>query len=331
MRSITSCGTAGLCAALFIAGCGGPIPSTEQSRNRAVEEDGASQSSWAMPSGELIPLRVLPGKTDKDIKDTRWQSEHYVWLDAGVEQRGKLFVFLPAQTTTAKLHTPAMYQSVAKEAAHAGYHVIVLSYANTVGVLGGGDSICKTTDVNPPFATCQENVRLQILDGPEFNGKPLLPAIAGLTRAEGIYNRLTKLIEHLANDVDGEWSQFLHRGAPHWKKIVMSGLSYGGAEAILIAKYNSVQRVVLFAAPRDGSGTTPNAWVGLGETAPKRYYGLVHMGDPLEALTLVSWGSDSKGAAMTEPPFLALSQFGEAVQEDLPPNAAPYDRTHMLL
>lgn len=317
-----------MCAALVLGGCGAPISSKAQARNGALEQDGVSQSSWALPSGELIALGVRPGETDGGVKDPRWQSEHYVWLDPAVEHRGKLFVFLPAQR-----HAPAMYQSIAKEAARAGYHVIVLSYANTVGVAGGIDSICKASDVNPAFATCQEHARLQILDGPKDNtGQDLLPAIPGLTRGEGIYNRLTKLLEHLETTVDGEWSQFLHRGEPQWKKIVVSGLSYGGAEATLIGKYHSVQRVVLFGAPRDGSGTEPNPWVAIGKTAPKRHYGLVHVRDPMKALTLASWGSSSQGCApLTEPCFLAMSQFGEAVQEDLPTSAPPYGRTHMLL
>src|SRR2546426_8831789 len=75
------------------------------------------------------------------------------------------------------------------------------------------------------------------------------------------------------------WSQFLNDGEPNWSQIVLSGFSFGGSEAAMLAKLHRVNRVTLFAAPRDADATAggqPPPWVALGETPSERYYGLVH-------------------------------------------------------
>src|SRR2546426_756817 len=99
----------------------------------------------------------------------------------------------------------------------------------------------------------------------------------------------------------------------------MSGHSFGGSEATMLAKLPRMARVTLFASPRDANTAgLPPAWVALGETPGERYYGLVHTRDPLSALTLASWRGP-----------LGMLQFGTEAREDL--SASPYGGTHMLL
>jgi dienelactone hydrolase len=298
---------------------------------------GVSEQRVALADAGIAPCwpcLVAPDKANPAIVDPaisrerQWLSDHYVWLDPAVEHRGKLVVHLPGQR-----NTPSQFKYLAREAARLGYHVIVLMYANTVGVGGGPASICKFTTYDKAAEACQENVRLEVLDGKAHGAPPVHFVFPGMTparaEAHGVYDRLTKVLEYLALTRPGEgWSEFLHgRGsgrAAAWEKIVVSGFSYGGSEAALIAKSHRVHRVTLFASPRDGSAAAsapanvPAAFVALGKTPAKRYYGLVHRHD-LHELTLASWQR------------LGMSRFGAAVFEDGIKSSPPYDTTHMLL
>src|SRR2546428_921641 len=250
--------------------------------------------------------QVPPASTDNNID--KWLSDHFVWLYPGAERGEKLFVHLPGGANP--IQVPASFQFLAREAARLGYHVIVLTYPNQdrgIELLCGG---------NP---ACEENVRLDIIDG----GDRSFPVV-DVSRANSIDNRLTKLLERLTLDHPEEgWSQFLNDGEPTWSQIVLSGFSFGGSEAAMLAKLHRVNRVTLFAAPRDADATAggqPPPWVALGETPSERYYGLVHQQDPLSALTLTSWREK-----------LDMQQFGEAVFEDASMSAPPYGNTHMLV
>ena len=317
---------------LGLAACGG-VRGTNDSDPVGVSEE------RAMLAGAVLapcwPCLVAPDTANPAIVDPaigrekQWLSDHYVWLDPAVEHREKLFVHLPGQSNAGPANTPAQFKYLAQEAARLGYHVIVLTYANTVGVGGGAASVCKWTTYDKTAELCQENTRLEVLDGKARGGTPELAVhlvFKGMTdahaEAHGVYDRLTKLLEHLALERPGEkWSRFLQgRGpdlAPAWQKIAISGFSYGGNEAALIARSYRVHRVTLFGSPRDGSGTTPNGWVRPGETPSKRYYGLVHDQDPLYLLTLSSWD------------MLGMSNSGPAVFEEN--IASPYGKTHMLV
>src|SRR5690242_20457523 len=172
----------------------------------------------------------------------QWLSEHHIWLDPTIEGRQKLLVFLPGQTN-ATPNTPAQFKYVGREAARLGYHVVVLAYPNTVGVAvgpgAGAASACKSPSYDEAAELCQENVRLEILDGTARGGTPAAPVhvvFAGMSDAQAerhsVYHRLSKVLEHLDGTRPGEaWSQFLAKhegsGAPAparvvWKKIVIA-------------------------------------------------------------------------------------------------------------
>src|SRR2546422_1020456 len=267
---------------------------------------GATPTMSIQANPPFVLHQVPPASTDNNID--KWLSDHFVWLYPGAERGEKLFVHLPGGANP--IQVPASFQFLAREAARLGYHVIVLTYPNQdrgIELLCGG---------NP---ACEENVRLDIIDG----GDRSFPVV-DVSRANSIDNRLTKLLERLTLDHPEEgWSQFLNDGEPNWSQIVLSGFSFGGSEAAMLAKLHRVNRVTLFAAPRDADATAggqPPPWVALGETPSERYYGLVHQQDPLSALTLTSWREK-----------LDMQQFGEAVFEDASMSAPPYGNTHMLV
>jgi len=248
--------------------------------------------------------QVPPATTDNNIDN--WLSDHFVWLYPGAERGEKLFVHLPGGANP--IQVPASFQFLGREAARLGYHVIVLTYPNQDR---GIEQLCGG---NP---ACEQNVRLDIIDG----GDRSFPVV-DVSPANSIDNRLTKLLDSLnAWHPDEGWSRFLVNGAPNWSQIVLSGFSFGGSEAAMLAKLHRVNRVTLFAAPRDADATAggqPPPWVALGETPSERYYGLVHTRDPLSALTLASWREK-----------LDMQQFGDAVSEEA--SLAPYAGTHMLV
>jgi hypothetical protein len=324
---------------LGLAACGGVRGTNDSHTAGASEERAMPAAADLAPCWPCLvaPDTANPAMFDPAIgRDKQWLSDHYVWLDPAVEHREKLFVYLPGQR-----NTPSQFNYLAREAAQLGYHVIALMFSNTVGVGGGPDSICKFTTYDKAAEACQENVRLEVLDGKAHGPVRLVFSSMSAERADaqGIYSRLTKLLEHLALTRPGEgWSEFLRgRGterAPAWQKIVIGGISYGGSEAALIAKLHRVHRVTLFAAPRDGfqsqapssppctgsaSAAIVPAFVTLGKTPSKRYYGLVHAQDPLQVVTFASWEK------------LGMCEFGPPVREDLSMTSPPYDKTHILL
>ncbi len=319
MQSIKWWSAAVLSTAVGVAGCGGPTSPDKPDRANALDEPRVAQ---------LEPRKVAPHDTDPEIQDPRWRSEHYVWLDRAADRREKLVVYMPGTG-----NVPSSSQLLAKEAAGLGYHVIVLSYAITWEIL-----VCKADP------DCERNVRFKVLDGKG----PVVLAKDGITRidvtqSEGIDNRLTKLLVWLANpkNVPEEegWSKFLRHGSPDWKKIVISGHSFGGSQAALIAKLHRVHRVTLFAAPRDFSLGQKDGWIALGETPSKRYYGLVHNQDPRCALTLASWAVLGMFDAALLEQVRAGGTVGDCSRHDprllaqlmVEDSAPPYGRMRTLL
>ena len=305
--------------AVSMAGCGGAIPADKANGTNALEETRETQ---------LVLHTVLPEATDRrNLTGTRWPERHYVWLDEAADHRNKLFVHM-AGTCNA----PSSFQLLAKEAARLGYHVIVLSYPNAYTFLqptpgnctaiGTIEAICRGfSDVD----ACQENVHLQVLDGKSgmIDGRPVSSPAMQVTPAESIEGRLTSLLAWLADEETSGvpksegWSRFLREGSPDWKRIVISGSTFGGSQAALLAQLHQVNRVTLFAAPRDGAGRA-STWLKIKETHSKRYFGLTHEQDLVgKAQTIRNWHA------------LDMFKSGETVRED--EVAAPYHGTHVLL
>ncbi|MDQ6833808.1 MAG: hypothetical protein M3008_10440 [Chloroflexota bacterium] len=186
-------------------------------------------------------------------------------------------------------------------------HVIGLGYPNAELLFG----LCT----NAPDPDCFERVRLQKLDGVQRS--PLLTT----TPANGIENRLLKLLRHLAATFPSEgWDRFIDGGDVHWQAVMASGHSQGGGMVAILGKVHPLARVVMLSAVPDAiggfSGTSP-AWVGkAGATPADRYYGFGHVKDQWWPVLQKNWAA------------LTLTQFGPVVNVD--GAAAPYQGSHML-
>jgi WD40 repeat protein len=247
----------------------------------------------------LVQHLVAPQATDPAID--RFLDNHYVWLDTAAQARHKLFVLMPG---TGQI--PESFQLVEREAARLGYAVIGLSYLNS----GGFAKVCP---IAPDPAACYENSRLEVIDG--IDRSPYV----SVNPANSIDNRLTKLLRYLAETYPDEgWSQFLQDGEPKWPLIAVSGLSQGGGEAAMIARFRLVDRVVFFSSVTDSLGRESVPWVGAPHVTPvERYWGLASQGDAFYPAILAGWDS------------IGLAPFGPATLVES--GAPPYGWTHMLV
>jgi|SRR5882724_695867 len=226
-------------------------------------------------------------------------AEHYVWLDPSARENTKLLVFMPGARGR-----PFAWKLVQKEAARLGYHVIGLMYQNDVPV----DSVCK----GKPDRDCSGNLRMEIIDGIDRS------TLTVVTPANGIDNRLTKLLAYLAQQFPDEgWSRFLKDGGPKWSQIAVAGQSQGGAQAALIGRLRHVDRVVMFSAPPDARVPQEvDPWIFIGATPAAKYFALFHQRDHLVA---------GIRANLTA---LDMDRFGVPVMAEL--NESPYNETHIL-
>jgi len=209
-----------------------------------------------------------------------------------------LFVFLPGFSLT-----PSDYQLVQQEAARLGYHVVGLMYVNNV-------SLRVACDGSPDPNSCFEDAHFEIVYG---NGLGIDSPIVDVNQPNSIINRLTKLLQYLdANDPTEGWAEFLADGAPKWSKIAVGGHSQGGGNAVMIAKYNVVDRVVMISAVTDAATN----WVLTHVTPSARYWGLAHEEEFFLPAILASWAS------------LGITALGPVVTVET--SSPPYGFTHTL-
>jgi hypothetical protein len=248
-------------------------------------------------SAELVQHIVPPQATDPAID--RALADHYVWFDTTARGNPKLLVFLPGNN-----NRPSFWLRLEQEAARLGYHVIGLMYQNDVVVV----QVCRGS----PDPDCSGNLHLEVQDGIDRS------ALVNVTPANGIDNRLTKLLIYLdAQFPDEGWWRFLEDGAPKWSQIAMSGQSQGAAQAALIGKLHHVDRVVMFSGPPDARvPEEADRWIAIGATPVAKHFALFHQRDHLVV------GIRANLAA------LDLQLFGEPVQAEL--NKPPYGGTHIV-
>jgi hypothetical protein len=231
----------------------------------------------SLDPGLIEPRRIPASATDVaidyEVVGHLLNAEHLVWPDRSTHGH-KLLVFLPGAR-----NVPVDYKRVEQEAARLGYYVIGLMYQNAVRI----DDTCKgSDDVN-----CSGDIHSEVLTGAVI---PDISSRVNVTPANGIDNRLTKLLMYLSSTkaYAGEgWSRFLEIGVdgtlrPRWSVITVAGHSQGGAQAALIAQLRYVPRVVLLSAPPDSRiPGSADAWVGIGETPSENYFALYHDLEPL--------------------------------------------------
>src|SRR5438552_3225069 len=255
---------------------------------------GLENVAWAQ--GEFVLHVVAPQATDPAIDQAL--DDHLAWLDPTAPTNHKLFVFLPGFSLT-----PSDYQLVQQEAARLGYHVVGFMYVNSVFLVGACDG-------SPDPNSCFEDAQFEIVYG---NGLGIDSPIVDVNQPNSIINRLTKLLQYLdANDPTGGWAEFLADGAPKWSKIAVGGHSLGGNNAVMIAKYHVVDRVVMISAVV----ATATNWVLTHVTPSARYWGLAHEEEFFLPAILASWAS------------LGITALGPVVTVET--SSPPYGFTHTL-
>ena len=216
---------------------------------------------------EVFPRGIDANVNDPGIDPARGQN--LIWMPAAARRVDKLLLFLPLGGMN---NRPTEFDEIGSEGARLGYHTIVLAYKNEVPIANA--TACGNEEAPLPAPApenCAINARMEIL-----NGGGQSPVIA-VTPANGIDNRLNKVLQYLATTFPAEgWSQFRDTGgAPMWSQIVMAGGSLGAGQAALIASLRSVHRVSMFSGWTDAK----HGWVTLGATSPDRYFTLINAED----------------------------------------------------
>ena len=237
---------------------------------------------------------VLPAATDAGIKESF--TPHRVYFDPASARRNQLLVFLPG-TAGRNDGSPRAFSVTAAEL---GYHVIDLSYPNSISA-----TICwRQSD-----PACFENFRREIIEG--LDTSPLI----GVGRPDSIENRLEKVLRMLnVREPERGWGQFLDpAGGVAWEKVALAGQSQGGGHAALIARDHRVARVLLFGAPKDYNPNLhkPAPWYRPGRTPEERFFAFVHTRDrqgcdfpqQLEIYRVMGMAAEPKSVDGAAPPY----------------------------
>ncbi len=253
----------------------------------------------AAAAGAQTEYLIRPAEADPAISN--WNDPHVVEIDRGAVQHAVLFVHLPGS-----FGQPESTKLLLQEAARNGYRAIGLSYPNTWTV----DSLCDSS----ADRTCYEKVRMEIIDGEDR------ASLVAIPRPDSIEVRLAKLLAYLARQFPSDgWGGFLDAGgAPVWSRITISGHSQGGGEAAMLASVHRVNRVALFAAPKDFSSffNAPAAWLAGAKATPiESYYGFCHTED---------------GAVRQMQIWTALGLTQTSAQIVIDGVSPPYGNSHML-
>lgn len=252
--------------------------------------------SEASPPTDLIERHVAPSATNPRI--VAFDEDDVVWLVKDGSKRIPTLMVMLAGTNG----QPSNATLIGATSARQGYHVIGLMYPDDVAV----QSVCPTD----PDPGCAADLRLEVITGENVS-----PYVT-VDFDNSIDGRLTALLEYLMQRYpDENWQQFLDQDRPRWSKIAVAGLSQGGGHAAFIGKLRSVQRVVMFGAPADGTNGAAAPWMSIGATPAPRYYGFKHELDPFTSI-ISNWHA------------LGIDAFGQPVNID---GGLPSAGTHLFL
>jgi hypothetical protein len=246
-------------------------------------------------------LTINPHDTDAAILDTApTRGNHLVWLPPADRRVGKLLVFLPTGGAT---NVPTEFTELATVGARLGYHTLILAYRNEAPIAAATTANppgCGSAEVpTPAGSTCAQNMREEILDGNSES------SLVNIDRANGIENRLDKLVTHLATTrlaAEG-WSKFVAdpsgpKPTVKWSETVIAGSSLGAGEAAMIAARHDVFRAALL----HGWVDSRHPWVTLGATPSSKYFTLIHARDTFYARTLCAYVALQLAPAQICPP-----------------------------
>jgi len=227
-----------------------------------IQVTSCDQRSEPFKAFTYYSYQVSPSSTDEEIQST---ISHSAFVDTRTTLKGKLLVFLGGTGTS-----PQNYTLISRAATQLGYHVINLSYPNTVD-----GQVCKDRADPKCFANYHEEV---IFGGTQSD-------LVSVNEANSITNRILKLLQRL-NNLNGNngWNQFFDGSELLYSKFVLVGHSQGGGHAAYMAHKFAVDRVVLFSSPNDYTDVAgqPADWCRKEfVTSPERFFGLTHKRDEL--------------------------------------------------
>lgn len=212
---------------------------------------------------QVTTFYVHPIQTDPRYEAA--QDSHVVFINTATNIH-KLFLFLGGSGSEAR-----QYLAIGTFAASLGFDVISLSYPNAIpaAVVGGS-----------PDSLAFDKFRQEVC-----YGTPLSPFV-DVDTLNCIYTRTVNVIRYLdASYPDQNWDQYLVDSSTlDWSKIAVGGHSQGSGHACYFAKFNEVDRVLMFSGPNDYSFyySSPAHWLKVpGVTALNRHYANLALLDEL--------------------------------------------------
>ena len=195
--------------------------------------------------------------------------QHVLYVPEGLEDSGKLLVFLPGAPGNPDQDEPHdSYHRLYRAMAAQGYHVLGLSTFT-----GGVGADC---DKEP---SCFGRYMLEGLTGEDTARQSRLSEHP----QDALLNRLVKVLEWARdNHPEDGWGRYLIDGEVNWVQVNLAGFSGGSSYASFMGTLYPVGRVALFAGPNDGEGNSEEKWViadyieRIAGVTDTRYYGLVH-------------------------------------------------------
>lgn len=182
--------------------------------------------------GQINTFYVKPIQTD--IGYAAVQDSHLVVRNTATNLN-KLFLFIGGTGSNTK-----GYLALSNFAGNLGFDVINLSYPNTVAAA----SLANSND-SMTFNKYRQEV---------CYGTPLSVDVT-VDTLNSIYKRTVKLINYLNTTYPTQnWNQYLINPTTlDWSKIIVGGHSQGGGHACYFAKFNVVERSLMFSSPNDYS------------------------------------------------------------------------------
>lgn len=216
-------------------------------------------------------------------------------VDTRVKPQGKLVVWLMG-------YSQPLFERVNSY----GLHAIQVHYAN--GWFGKFGNQSPGDD-----GKLLGKIRLEAATGENVSD------LVDIPKPDGMMERAFQFVKWLAKEnPQGRWDYFLapNKRGLRWDRVIISGSSHGSTTAARFAKYQRVDRVVMFCGPRDQYET----WQALPSATPaNRYFGFSHVLDG-------GWTGHHYCRSWE---LLGLNQFGPIV--DVDEAKAPFDNTRRLI
>jgi len=141
-----------------------------------------------------------------------------------------------------------------QEVVQQGFLVVGMAYANSTSI---NADMCGPSTAGFAVDNCAGDVRREVIEGVDYS------RVIDVARADGVYNRLDRLLAYLASRGLNMPSYF-RSGAIDWSQVHLSGHSQGAGHAYYLAKTVGVQSACFLGGPYDfedriNPGATPIA------------------------------------------------------------------------